>query len=39
MGDETLGPYRAFADAAAMHEAVRQVHPEAVVVLGNAAQR
>ncbi|SDF83331.1 rare lipoprotein A [Desulfovibrio legallii] len=36
MGDETLGPYRAFADAAAMHEAVRQVHPEAIVVLGSA---
>lgn len=31
--DEKIGPYRAFADAAAMHEALRQVHPEAEVVI------
>ena len=31
--DEKIGPYRAFADAAAMHEALRQVHPEARVVI------
>ena len=33
MGDERIGPFRAFADAAAMHEALRQAHPEAEVVL------
>ena len=32
-GDERIGPFRAFADAAAMHEALRQAHPEAEVVL------
>ena len=32
-GDEKVGPFRAFADAAAMHEALRQVHPEAEVVM------
>ena len=31
--DEKVGPFRAFADAAAMHEALRQVHPEAQVVI------
>ena len=31
--DEKVGPFRAFADAAAMHEALRQVHPEARVVI------
>ena len=31
--DEKVGPFRAFADAAAMHEALRQVHPEAEVVM------
>ena len=31
--DEKIGPYRAFADAAAMHDALRQVHPEAQVVI------
>ena len=31
--NEKVGPYRAFADAAAMHEALRQVHPEAQVVI------
>lgn len=30
---ETVGPFRAFADAAAMHEAMRQAHPDAEVVL------
>ncbi|MBO6171358.1 MAG: septal ring lytic transglycosylase RlpA family protein [Desulfovibrio sp.] len=34
IGDERVGPFRAFADAAAMHEALRQAHPEAEVVLG-----
>ncbi|MBO4300586.1 MAG: septal ring lytic transglycosylase RlpA family protein [Desulfovibrio sp.] len=34
MGDEHIGPFKAFADAAAMHEALRQAHPEAEVVLG-----
>ncbi|ATD81989.1 rare lipoprotein A [Desulfovibrio desulfuricans] len=36
MGDERIGPFRAFADAAAMHEALRQAHPEAEVVLGHS---
>ena len=31
--DEKIGPYLAFADAAAMHEALRQVHTEAQVVI------
>ena len=31
--DEKVGPFRAFADAAAMHEALRQVHTEAQVVI------
>ncbi|WP_165177566.1 septal ring lytic transglycosylase RlpA family protein [Desulfovibrio sp. ZJ369] len=35
-GHEKVGPFRAFADAAAMHEALRQVHPEAEVVLGSS---
>lgn len=35
-GDEKIGPFRAFADAAAMHEALRQVHPEAEVVMDHA---
>lgn len=33
---ETVGPFRAFADAAAMHEAMRQAHPDAEVVLEKA---
>lgn len=33
MGEEKVGPFRGFADAAAMHEALRQAHPEAEVVL------
>lgn len=36
MGDERIGPFRAFADAAAMHEALRQAHPEAEVVLDHS---
>lgn len=32
-GASKVGPFRAFADAAAMHEALRQAHPEAEVVL------
>ena len=32
-GTEKVGPFAAFADAAAMHEALRQAHPEAEVVL------
>ena len=32
-GAGKVGPFRAFADAAAMHEALRQAHPEAEVVL------
>lgn len=33
---EKVGPFRAFVDAAAMHEALRQVHPEAEVVLDSS---
>ena len=36
MGDEKVGPFRAFADAAAMHEALRQAHPEAEVVMDSS---
>ena len=36
MGDEKVGPFRAFADAAAMHEALRQAHPEAEGVLDSS---
>lgn len=32
-GPDQLGPYRNFADAAAMHEAMLQAHPDAHVVL------
>lgn len=35
-GASKVGPFRAFADAAAMHEALRQAHPEAEVVLDSA---
>lgn len=35
-GHEKVGPFRAFADAAAMHEALRQAHPEAEVVLDSS---
>lgn len=37
-GRQTIGPFRAFADAATMHEAMRQAHPEAEVVLGSAME-
>lgn len=36
--DDQVGPFYAFADAAAMHEALRQGHPEAEVVLDSAAR-
>ncbi|MBQ3059862.1 MAG: septal ring lytic transglycosylase RlpA family protein [Desulfovibrio sp.] len=38
MGEEMeeMGPYYAFADAAAMHEALRQAHPDAELILGEA---
>lgn len=32
-GKSMVGPFHAFADAAAMHEALRQAHPEAEVIL------
>lgn len=32
-GKSKVGPFNAFADAAAMHEALRQAHPEAEVVI------
>ncbi|MDR3320250.1 MAG: septal ring lytic transglycosylase RlpA family protein [Desulfovibrio sp.] len=35
-GKENVGPFRDFADAAAMHEALRQTHPEAEVVMERA---
>lgn len=35
-GKNLVGPFNAFADAAAMHEALRQAHPEAEVILDNA---
>lgn len=38
-GRKKVGPYTAYADAAAMHEALRQAHPEAEVVLENSARR
>lgn len=38
IGRQTIGPFRAFADAATMHEAMRQAHPEAEVVLGSAGE-
>ena len=34
--DDQVGPFFGFADAAAMHEALRQGHPEAEVVLDDA---
>ena len=37
-GRQSIGPFRAFADAATMHEAMRQAHPEAEVVLGSARE-
>lgn len=35
-GREKVGPFRVFADAAAMHEALSQAHPEAEMVLEGA---
>jgi rare lipoprotein A (peptidoglycan hydrolase) len=35
-GGESVGPFRVFADAAAMHEALLQAYPEAEVVMDNA---
>lgn len=35
-GKNKVGPFDAFADAAAMHEALRQAHPEAEVILDSA---
>lgn len=35
-GGKKVGPFKAFADAMAMHEALRQAHPEAEVVLEKA---
>lgn len=37
-GKKRVGPYDAYADAAAMHEAIRQAHPEAEVVLENSGK-
>lgn len=37
-GKKSIGPFKAFFDAAAMHEAVRQAHPDANVVLDSAAR-
>lgn len=37
-GKKSIGPFKAFFDAAAMHEAVRQAHPDANVVLDNTAK-
>ena len=37
-GRQTIGPFRAFADSATMHEAMRQAHPEAEVVLESAGE-
>ena len=36
---ENVGPFNAFSDAAAMHEALRQAHPEAEVVLRDSSSR
>ena len=38
-GKKSIGPFSAFSDAAAMHEAVRQAHPEANVVLDNTEKK
>lgn len=37
-GKKKVGPYNAYADAVAMHEAIRQAHPEAEVVLENSGK-
>ncbi|MDR2054624.1 MAG: septal ring lytic transglycosylase RlpA family protein [Desulfovibrio sp.] len=36
IGGESVGPFRVFADAAAMHEALLQAYPEAEVVMDSA---
>ncbi|MDO5483632.1 MAG: HAD hydrolase family protein, partial [Desulfovibrionaceae bacterium] len=36
---EEVGPFHAFADAAAMHEALRQAHPEAEMVMDEVTER
>jgi rare lipoprotein A (peptidoglycan hydrolase) len=38
MDSESVGPFRVFADAAAMHEALLQAYPEAEVVMDSAEQ-
>lgn len=35
-GKNKVGPFHAFADATAMHEAISQAHPDAVLVLDNS---
>lgn len=37
-GKKKVGPYDAYADAAAMHEAIRQAHPEAEVIMESAGK-
>lgn len=37
-GKSMVGPFKGFADAAAMHEALRQAHPDAEVVLGDQSK-
>lgn len=37
-GKSKVGPFDAFADAAAMHEALRQAHPEAEVILDKTSR-
>lgn len=37
-GKKSIGPFKAFFDAAAMHEAVRQAHPDANVVLDSPSR-
>ncbi|MBQ7584736.1 MAG: septal ring lytic transglycosylase RlpA family protein, partial [Desulfovibrionaceae bacterium] len=32
-GNLKAGPYKSFSDASAMHEALRQAHPDAKVIL------
>lgn len=38
-GKTSVGPFHAFADAAAMREALSQAHPEAEVVLGKSSRK
>lgn len=37
-GIKEVGPYNGYADAAAMHEAIRQAHPDAEVVMENTGK-